>query len=197
MSFSQTNPYATPGSHRVSPRPVHGSARLGFSEEGQHPRVRSSGCGRGSERCCDMDACSRPLVPSRIGGCPSTGHTTPRARPSITLAIDRRARCRASPPPSPFPRASARVSPRLRARSVRPPRIRPRRGVQHREPALRAPLRLRRRHRRNWLRAANADLAPRARLFDLPFLRPTRAEDPPRVARASTARTGLIHTRRE
>ena len=47
------------------------------------------------------------------------------------------------------------------------------------------------------MRAANADLAPRARLFDLPFLRPTRAEDPPRVARASTARTGLIHTRRD
>ena len=195
MSFSLKNPHAAPGSPSVSPGPVQLSISRDFLSTRVCDRTEALQVGSGCSR-----ACQPALVPScRVGsgGCPPIGHTTPRggsrvlSRPTNERdAVRRRVRLRSRA----RPRASLRAS---RARGVRPPRIRPRRGVQHREPALRAPLRLRRRHRRDRCAPRTPTLALRARLPDVLFPRPTRAEDPLRVARPSTTRTGLIHTRRE
>ena len=197
MSFSLKNPHAAPGSPSVSPRPVQLSKSRDFlstrvCDRNRRPLRTGSGC-------VGVRACHPALPSCRVGsgGCPPIGHTTPRggsrllSRPTNERdAVRRRVRLRSRA----RPRASLRAS---RARGVRSPRIRPRRGVQHREPALRAPLRLRRRHRRDRYAPRTPTLAPRARLPDVLFPRPTRAEDPLRVARPSTTRTGLIHTRRE
>ena len=62
--------------------------------------------------CSCLPSCT-PLVPSRIRRVPSDRTHHAARRLSITLATDQRTRCSASPRPSPFPRASARVPPRL------------------------------------------------------------------------------------
>ena len=197
MSFSQTNPHATPGSHRVSPRPTRkrGSANPRIFRRRPAPACARAAADVGRRDAAMMDACSRPLVPSEIGDAPGDRTHHAARRPSITLAIvptcamqsvaasisvparaaaSRRARARARPPPA-HPSAPRRPTPRTRA-------------SRSSSTATASSSRL--------VRAANADhRAPRARLFDLVLRR--RAEDPPRVARASDRADGLIHTRRE